>query len=167
MAGSESTPEENPENITPQMFLDVLRGGGTPKERELILKAMDDPHSELHDWLHGVEEWAERTFGRKSASSRAADGMIADAVARQHREDLVAFVQRKRTDGQLSDEECSQILASGAINTHPQQPATSEDYLRTADAMGKLIRHFHPELSAEIDDLLKARGQEGNDRGRP
>ena len=91
--------------------------------------------------------------------------MIYDAVLRQHREDVVAFLHRKRSQGQISDEDLSKILAEGVIKS---DPVASEDYARAAMMMLTLALRLHPELSDEVEEtFFKPRGRSSGDRGPP
>jgi hypothetical protein len=165
MAEADSNEGENPTSITPEMFIRVRRNEGTPQERELILKALKDPHSELHDWLHGVEEWAERALGGRSSSTRAADQMIEDAVLRQHRDDVVTFLRRKHAEGKISDELLPKILAAGAPRPGPDGLPLNGHAQATAD-MIQVAALLCPELHDEIAQLSGTRGPDPQDQRR-
>ena len=96
MGEQESGSGDDPPLVTPKMFVAVIRGKGTAKEREVVQKALDDPHSVLHDWLEGMEQWAEQTFHRETASSQAAKRVFADAIARQRHQDAIAETVYRR-----------------------------------------------------------------------
>jgi hypothetical protein len=150
---------EDAERVTPKMFIEVIRGKGTPEEEELVRKALANPHSPLNDWIDHVEEWAEKSFGRKNSSSLAAAGILAEAVARRHREDVVAFFERKRSEGELTEEDLSKLLTAGALDSNKAPSAASEDYARAVTSMLQLAVALHPEFASDIASLSKTRAQ--------
>lgn len=161
MLGSGSQSDEGEASrITPRMFLSVIRGTGTEHERELVRQAFDDPNSELHDWLEGVQEWAERTLGRKHAASEAGDRILEEATARQHRQDLVSFAARKRGESVLSEEQFSSVLAAGAMSADSDKTATAADYVAAIQAMRSRLLAFCPTLAQDIDRLLSPGGRD-------
>ena len=160
MPDSDRNEGEDPEAVTPDMFINVIQGRATPREHEIVRNAFRDPHSELHDWLEGVEDWAQKFFGATDYHGAAGDQMIDLAVARKHREDAVAFLHRKRSEGKLSDEQLSTLLAEGILQSSDDKPPESEEYRRATSKMLELAVKLRPDLTAEIQEITKARGQD-------
>ena len=134
------------------MFLEVIRGGGTPDERDTVLKALSDPHSLLHDWLEATESWAEKALGRKSLSRLSAEGLLSEAVSKNDRNDVIAFLRRKSAEGKISEEHLSSILQAGAIDVD-EPSRNAESYVHSTRKILDSLHRFYPELSEELQKL--------------
>jgi len=147
-------------------FINVLQGQATSEERELVRQAFNDPHSELHDWIEQQVNYAEAQTGEKSSHTVAGDKLIAEAIARQHRDDVIAFFRLKREEGKLSEGELSKLIDAGAIDAGNLPSPHFDANQRATNKMLQLAIHLHPDLGPEIAGLTKARGAAGEDRGR-
>lgn len=152
--------------ITPEMFRRVVRGKGTPKEEQAIRNALRDPNSELLDWLEGVEAWAHRAFRRTSRHSEHGDQILLEAVSRKYRDDVLAFIRSKYSQGILSDSDTDKLFAAGALQDAPNS-IPSEAFQKSGNDMLDLLVAMRPEIEPEARTLrasLHPRPRDGRER---
>lgn len=156
--------EEEPKRVTPHMVIEVSHGRGTPEEERLVREALKNPNSQVHDWLEQMQDWAESVFGRKTPSSRAADRIIDQAIAKAHYHDVIAFLQSKAISGGISHEEVARIIRVGGMSADQdnQPKAWSEGIQR----MVGLLSELRPLLGSELIRLQRnhTKGDEGMNR---
>jgi hypothetical protein len=68
MSDSGAGSSDNRPIITPAEFVQIVRGTATPEVRQRFLDAHNDPTSELHEVLLGMEEWARGLPGKSERS---------------------------------------------------------------------------------------------------
>jgi hypothetical protein len=153
VSDSSPTDSSNGPEVTVRVFNDVMSGRGTPEQREIVLNALKDPHSPLHDWLEASGAWAEKVFRRKSASSQAAEAVLKDAISRNDRNDVVAYLRRKNVEGVINEENLLEILASGAIGSEDDSRSGTV-YLQSTQNMLRSLRQHYPDLADELQRLV-------------
>lgn len=140
--------EDRPLSVTPRMLVEVSHGRGTHEEERLVREALKDPNSAVHDWLEQMQDWAESVFGRKAPTSKAADRIIDQAMAKAHYHDVIAFLQNKTISGGISHEEVARIISVGGMTAdQDHQPSAWRDGIQR---MVGLLSELHPLLASEL-----------------
>jgi hypothetical protein len=171
VAESKTNSGEDPVDHLIEIYIRILRGEETAEERELIFKELENPHSQFRDMLDGASEYMTKrlpTVGppRQMPYEEAGDRMIADAIARRHREDVVVFLRTKRAEGKLTDEEFSSLVNAGVIQPGPGNSLASQQLEESSQRMLQLALKLQPALGPEIATLTAARSADKDDRQR-
>ena len=141
------------------LFLKCLHGEATPEELVKYRAELRNPHSRLRDWLEDIEMYAVEISERRPFHTEAGDAILDLAVARRDRDDVVAFLHRKRSEGKINEEQLSYLLSEGVLRSAEGQPATSEDYRQSAKQMLESAVKVQPSLASEAAVFIKVRGQ--------
>lgn len=154
MAGEDQS--DNDAKLTPRMAIDVFSNRGTPDEERLVRAALNDPHSVIHDWLEGVENWATRAFRRQSNSSRVGDEMLRDSSAKADYEDVVGWIRELCANAKISDQDMRWLL--GVDEKPPSQDKNFKitDYRQESARILETLQSMHPELAVEIERVRSA-----------
>ncbi|OWY73151.1 hypothetical protein B7486_02030 [cyanobacterium TDX16] len=149
------------------MLVRVVRGQGTSDEETLVRAALCDPHSQVHDWLEEMAAWAERAFGNRTPSSRAADEHIAAATSKRFYNDLLDYVKGKHKEGLLTLGQLSDIERAGQITSNPDAEPSATQWQHAAGCMFTTLSTIRAELARELKDRYRsARRNSGDARGR-
>lgn len=153
MSQQRDSHDERPLQVTPRMLVEVSHGRGTPAEDRLVREALKDPNSAVHDWLEQMQDWAESVFGLKAPSSKAADRIIDQAMAKAHYHDVIAFLQNKTISGGISHEEVARIIRVGGMTAdQDHQPSAWREGIQR---MVGLLSELRPLLASELIRLQR------------
>jgi len=161
MSNAEQGDEE--EKLTPGMAIEVFHDRGTPEEKRIVRAALRNPHSVIHDWLEGMQNWAERAFRRQSSNSKRGDQILRDSAAKANYYDVVGFVNQLRSIGKITEGDARQLLDGGPRDKNDVQHV-NQDYRRKCDDVLTRLEALHPELNEEIARVRSALGR-GTDTG--
>lgn len=142
--------------VTPEMLNRAIRGEASPEEVALVRAAMKDPNSQIHDWLEGVEEWAQRAFRKRSGRASAADRMLREGAARHDYDDVVDYIRNLRKSGKITEREMDTVLK---MNTVPQSESGQPqyvDYRGVALRMLEELTQARPDLADEVQQVRTA-----------
>lgn len=89
---------------------------GAPERRILIDRAIDDPNSQLHQWLDRTEKWVEETFHIKRFLSSNIIRERVNTDPSRILNTVASYLVSLRTQGALAPEELEQILHAGNID---------------------------------------------------
>ncbi|MGA2230847.1 MAG: hypothetical protein ABSH22_08100 [Tepidisphaeraceae bacterium] len=145
--------DANQPSLTAKDVADYLGGKATTEQTRLIREAMDDPNSQLHEWLKGVEGWA-----RSSLSSGKPDRLgVRNSPAIENLTALLHFIQAKRTERILTDDDFSYIVAKAEIPNFNDLPRTSGQAIVVASRVTSALLDLHPELAEEVAKFGQSR----------
>lgn len=165
MPDDDAKGEDKDSLLTPRMVIEVLRGRGTPEEQELVRSALKDPHSVVHDWLEGMEDWAQRAFRGSSRRAKAADRLLQEGAARHDYNDVIAFIRELGAAGHITNHEMDTIFETHSEQESATRSTATFDYRGAAMRMLDAIVSAHPELSDATQRVRVALGR-GLDPGK-
>ena len=154
----EEESEPSNDEVTPLDVVDVLQGKATPEQERRLLAALDDPQSEVHQWLKDAQNWAVQSLPSTSAN-RAKD--IAERSTDKTDVTLDAvldYLLTKRADGALVDEEISAVVTAGGLKAlaSPERRTPIES-ITVAGRMLKKLCELRPDLADEVHKLRSSR----------
>jgi hypothetical protein len=145
MSGGEN-PDQHP-ILTPSEFVQIVSGTASDEVRQKFLAAVDDPTSELHEVLLGLEEWSRRLPGPAQRGDKL------QRVQQQKfsfRLGLVQeFIDRKQVDKAITPEEAEQISSAGGI-AGSFAATTPRQAMSAIVRMTRVLDELHPELHEEL-----------------
>lgn len=144
-------PEDDSQEFKLRALLAAMRGRETLEQKQLLLRELADPHSVIHDWLHGFENWAEQRFGGPSSRTKHADETLDRIATTKLHRDVTEYVWRQRAHGVISESDASAIIAAGAV---PQAEQPSSHALKTsAQCMILALSARYPQFRRDLESL--------------
>jgi hypothetical protein len=137
--------------VTPSQLIKIVRGIASQDTRARFLEAYNDPTSELHEVLLGMEEWSHSLPGGQSGAAERHSGIQRKKFSERF-ELFEQFVHRKHAENLLTAAEAERVLkAGGSIeleNSTPRQVMAA--IARMARELDAVQPHLHAELVEEI-----------------
>jgi hypothetical protein len=139
--------------VTPSDFVQIVRGTATADVRDRFLDAYNDPTSEIHEVLLGMEEW-----GRQLSSGRGLGQDILQASRRRafadRLDEVERFVRQMHAEEVMTANEVERLFdARGPVE--PQ--STPRQFMAAVARMARSLDEIHPELHGELIVRIRER----------
>jgi hypothetical protein len=132
--------------VTPSEFVEIVQGTASPEIRSRFLDACNDPTSELHELLLGMEEWS-RSLPGAQRNSRELHSMDQQKKFAARLEHVELFVRQKHAEHVLTANEVDRVFAARG-QLEPQ--STSIQLMAAIARTARMLDEVHPELHAEL-----------------
>lgn len=140
--------------ITPSEFVQIVRGIASADIRARFLDAYNDPTSELHEVLLGMEEWSQALPGGQGSFQAQHSANQGKKFAERF-EIVQRFVREKQTENVLTAIEAERVLnAGGSIEPVSNAP---KKLMAGIARMARMLDEVQPELHAELVGEIQRR----------
>jgi len=150
---SETEPTRPP--ISPADLAAYIRGDATPEQRSAIVVALEDPTSQLHEWLKSTASFAKERLGRVGRNTTPRQDIETAAI--HQLDELLAYVLKKRLAGVLTDAEILKIGDRLGLSGDVTQQPSPNDAQATVHRVVKFLGELRPELAGELTELQASR----------
>lgn len=156
MSETSGNEQEHHDRLTPDDLVALLRGAAAPDVESRLIAALNDPSSEVSQWVREIEE----TFSQRSArspldqapqeSGRAGEFARSAGNPPSQLNLVLKFLLAKHRQNLLTDEEVVGILQQGI-------PQGLPGMLMARETMTAALLANHPEFGDELRQSLSPR----------
>jgi hypothetical protein len=148
-----------PSSPTPRDVVACLRGEASPQQKQLILAAIDEPNSQLNQWLKATEVWALAALPAGDRDMARPEQQIRQAESTARLNAVLEFIRQKRLANVLSDADLKRIVVAGGSGTAVPGSLTPSESLAAVGRIVQVISEFHPGLSEEFASFKSLRSR--------